>query len=349
MSKSINISGRQIGENNPAFIIAELSANHGGDYKKAKELICAANEAGADCVKIQLSKPEMLTLNSKKEYFKINKGNWKGKTLYSLYEETYTPWEWVKPLKKEAEKLGLIFFGSVFGKEAVDFMEELDIGFYKVASFEMSDIPLIEYIASKDKPIIMSTGTSTLGEIENAVNSVRKKGNDDIILLKCTSTYPAKLKNMNLRTIPNMKETFKTPVGLSDHSLGGLSAVAAVTLGASVIEKHICLSRDIDTPDSSFSMEPKEFKKMIYDIRELEEALGEVKYCLSEDEKYSKNFSRSIFVKEDIKRGDRFTKDNIKIIRPGYGLAPKFYNTVLKYSASKDIERGEPLDWSMIE
>lgn len=348
MKKIINIKNKVIGEGHPVFIIAEMSANHGGDKNRAKEIIHAAKEAGADCIKIQTYTPDTMTINCDKEYFQIKKGTWEGENLYHLYEKAYTPWEWQAELKEEAEKIGLHFFSTPYEKTSVDFLEEIGVAFYKVASFEVTHLPFLRYLASKGKPIIMSTGMASLGEIEEAVNVIRAEGNDQLALLRCSSSYPAVPNDINLKTMLNLRETFSVPVGLSDHSLGSVAAVAAVAMGASIIEKHFCLNRDIETPDSSFSMEPDEFEQMVKDIRAAEKAAGRVSYELSAKEKESRKFRRSIFAVKDIKKGEKFTEENIHVIRPGYGLKPKYYEQVLNRKATRDIERGTPLDWSLI-
>jgi len=347
-SRRIKIGNREIGEGCPCYIIAEMSANHAGDLGRAIEIIHAAKEAGADCIKIQTYTPDTMTINCDKKYFHINDGTWKGENLYGLYQKANTPWEWHARLKEEAQKAGIDFFSTPFDKSAVDFLEDLGVEFYKIASFEVVDIPLIKYIASKKKPIIMSTGMATLGEIEEAVETIRSQGNDNFCLLKCSSAYPAVPEQMNLKTIAHLKETFNVPVGLSDHSLGSVSAVVAVAMGASIIEKHFCLSREIKSPDSSFSMEPDEFKKMVEDIRAAEKSIGKVSYSISENEAVSRSHRRSIFVVKDIKKGEAFTEENIRIIRPADGLEPKYFEQVLNRRASQDIERGSPLKWTMI-
>ncbi len=332
----------------PVYIIAEMSANHAQNFDKALEIIYAAKKSGADCIKIQTYTPDTMTIDSDEEYFQIRKGTWKGENLYGLYQKAYTPWKWQHRLKEEAEKIGLDFLSTPFDKTAVDFLEKLDINFYKIASFELTDIPLIRYIASKGKPIIMSTGMATLGEIEEAVKIVKEQGNNKLCLLKCCSAYPAVPEDMNLKTMENMAQTFGVTVGLSDHSLGSTVAVTAVALGAKVIEKHFCLSRDIKTPDSSFSMEPDEFKEMVKKVRLAEKALGKVHYNISEKEEVSRLHRRSIFVVEDIKKGEKFTEKNIRIIRPGQGLKPKFYDEVIGKMSSCDIKRGTPLSWNKV-
>lgn len=348
MSKSIKIKDRLIGEDQPCYIIAEMSANHGGDKNRAKEIIHAAKEAGADCIKIQTYTPDTMTIDSDKEYFEIKKGTWKGENLYKLYGKAYTPWEWQAELKEEAEKIGLDFFSTPYEETSVDFLEELGVELYKVASFEVTHIPFLKYLASKGKPIIMSTGMATLGEIEEAVQAIRSEGNEELALLQCSSAYPAVSEDMNLKTIKNLEETFGVPAGLSDHSLGSIAAVTAVAMGAKIIEKHFCLSRDIKTPDSSFSMEPAEFREMVDDIRAAERAIGKVYYGLSEKEKTSRIFRRSIFAVKNIKKGEKLTEDKIRVIRPGHGLEPKYWQEVLGRKAAEDIEKGTPLDWTLI-
>ncbi|WZL74985.1 pseudaminic acid synthase [Clostridiaceae bacterium 35-E11] len=331
----------------PTYIIAEMSANHAGELDRALEIVHAAKESGADCVKIQTYTADTLTIDSNKRYFQINKGTWTGENLYRLYEKAYTPWDWQGRIKEEAEKIGLDFLSTPFDYTAVDFLEDLGVEFYKIASFELVDIPLIKYIASKGKPIIMSTGIGTLGEIEYAVNVIKNADNQNLCILKCSSAYPAIPEDMNLRTIQNLKDIFKVPVGLSDHSMGSIGAVTAVAVGANVIEKHFCISREIENPDSSFSMEPHEFKQMVKDIRSTEKALGTVSYEVSKKEEESRIFRKSIFVVKNILKGEVLTKENIRVIRPGYGLEPKYFEDVLGKVATKDIEEGEPLHWSM--
>jgi len=330
------------------YIIAEMSANHAGRLEYAKEIIHAAKEAGADCIKIQTYTADTITIDCSNEYFRITDGTWKGENLYSLYQKAYTPWEWQAELKEEAEKIGIDFLSTPFDKTAVDFLESIGIEFYKIASFELVDIPLIEYVASKGKPIIMSTGMGTIGEIEDAVNAVRKHHNDRLALLKCSSAYPAITDEMHLKTMVNMKETFNVPTGLSDHSMGSIGAIAAVAMGASIIEKHFCISRTIDNPDASFSMEAHEFRDMVRDIRIVEKAIGRVEYGPTEQEKDSTVFRKSIFVVCDMKEGDRFTRENIRVIRPGYGLQPKYYEDILSKTARKDIQRGTPLSIDLL-
>lgn len=344
----MKIGIREIGGGQPAYIIAEMSANHAGDISRAKEIIHAAKEAGADCIKIQTYTPDTLTINCDNSYFHISDGTWNGENLYQLYQKAYTPWEWQKELFEEAKKAEIDFFSTPFDNTSVDFLEEIGIGFYKIASFELVDIPLIEYVASTGKPMILSTGMATLAEIDEAVEAVKKQGNHNFALLRCASAYPAITDEMNLRTMQNMGDTFGVPYGLSDHSMGSVGAVTAVALGASIIEKHFCLDRSIENPDSTFSMNPMEFKQMVHDIRQAERAIGSVKYGPSEQEKNNLQFRRSIFCVKDIQEGEKLTEENIRIIRPGYGLAPKFYKDVLGQTALEDIQKGTPLAFEMI-
>lgn len=346
----IKINGRKIGSGYSVYIVAELSANHNQDFETAVKLIEAAKEAGADAVKVQTYTPDTITIDVDRPEFKINGGTlWDGKTLYELYKEAYMPWEWQKELKKIANKLGIDFFSSPFDPTAVDFLEELEMPAYKIASPEIVDIPLIEKVAETGKPIIISTGMATLGEIEEAVQAVRKKGNNQIALLKCTSAYPAPYESMNLKTIPNMIETFGVPVGLSDHTLGIEIPIAAVALGASIIEKHFTLSRSIQTPDSAFSLEPHEFKAMVQAIRNVEKALGDVRYETDKSEKEIRKFRRSLYVVKDIKKGEPFTEKNVRSIRPGYGLPPKYLKEIIGHNARYDIPKGTPLGWEFVE
>lgn len=335
--------------NKPAYIIAEMSANHAGSLSRAKEIIHAAKEAGADCIKIQTYTAETITINCSNKYFQIDGGTWAGENLYSLYQKAFTPWDWQAELKEEADNIGIDFFSTPFDKTAVDFLESIGIEFYKIASFEVVDIPLIEYVASKNKPIIMSTGMASLGEIEDAVNAVRRQNNDQLALLHCASAYPAITDEMNLKTMVNMKETFGVPVGLSDHSMGSLGAVTAVAMGASIIEKHFCISRDDKNPDSSFSMEVEEFTDMVKDIRMVENAIGMVKYGPTQQEMENIKFRKSIFAVNDIKAGETLTENNIRVIRPGYGLKPKNYNEILGKRVRSDIEKGTPIQFNLIE
>lgn len=347
--KEIILGNRKVGEGNPAYVIAEMSANHAGSLTYAKEIIHVAKESGADCVKIQTYTPDTMTIDCYNEYFQIKEGTWKGENLYGLYGKAYTPWEWQPELKEEAKKAGIDFFSTPFDKSAVDFLEDIGVEFYKIASFELVDIPLLAYTASKGKPMIVSTGMATVEEIEEAKQAIYAQGNEQLILLKCSSAYPANPAEMNIRTMLDMKERFQVPVGLSDHSLGSMSAVTAVAMGASVIEKHFCISREIENPDASFSMTPEEFGTMVKDIRMTESAMGKAVYGVAKQEESSIVFRRSLFAVEDIKAGETFSEQNIRSIRPGYGIKPKHYNEILGKKAVRDIKRGEPLKFEMIE
>lgn len=346
---TIEINGRKIGDGYPAYIIAEMSGNHAGSIERAKEIIRAAKEAGADCVKIQTYTPDTITIDCDKEYFHIGDGTWEGENLYSLYGKAFTPWEWHKELKEEAERVGIDFFSTPFDNTSVDFLEELGFSFYKIASFEMIDIPLLKYVASQGKPIIMSTGMGKLEEIEEAVEAIYETGNKQLAIMKCSSAYPAKIEEMHLATIADMKERFQIPVGLSDHSMGSLSAEVATALGANIIEKHFCISREIENPDSSFSMTVEEFRDMVNAVRTVEKAKGIVSYGVKKHEETNIKFRRSLFVVEDVKAGEVFTEKNVRSIRPGYGMKPKFLPEVLGKRAAVDIERGEPLQPEMIQ
>lgn len=345
---SISINGRAVGDGNPAYIIAEMSANHAGSIERAIEMIHVAKEAGADCVKIQTYTADTITIDCHNKYFNIENGTWEGENLYSLYQKAYTPWEWQERLRNEAIKAGIDFLSTPFDSSSVDFLEKLGMSFYKIASFELVDIPLLQYVASKNKPIIMSTGMGTLEEIEEAVSAVYSTGNRQLALMKCSSAYPAKSEEMNLSTIPDMKKRFGIPVGLSDHSMGEFSAATAVAMGANIIEKHFCISREIKNPDSSFSMEPDEFRDMVRQVREVEKAMGKVSYGVSEQEESNARFRRSLFVVEDIRAGEMLTPQNIRSIRPAYGIKPKHYNEVLGKRALHDLKRGTPLSFEDI-
>ncbi len=349
MKKEFKIGSKVIGEGHPAYIIAEMSANHAGSIERAKEIIRAAKESGADCIKIQTYTPDTITIDCHNEYFQIEDGTWEGENLYSLYGKAYTPWEWQQELKEEAEKVGIDFLSTPFDDTAVDFLEEMGIDFYKIASFELVDLPLISYVASKQKPMIVSTGMSTLEEIEEAVEAVKESGNQQLVLMKCSSAYPADPADMHLRTISDMKEHFQIPIGLSDHSMGSMSAVTAVALGACVIEKHFCISREIENPDASFSMTPEEFSAMVEDIRKVEAALGKPVYGVSRQEESNQGFRRSVFAVKDIAEGETFTKENIRSIRPGYGMKPKYMTDILGTKAGMDLTYGTPVTFEALQ
>jgi pseudaminic acid synthase len=345
----LNIDKVKIGEDNPCFIIAELSANHNQKLEVALETVKAAKAAGADCIKLQHYKPDTITIDCDNKYFQINQGTiWDGTTLFKLYQDAFMPWEWTEKIMKAAHDEGLVCFSSPFDFTAVDFLEKQNVPAYKIASFEITDIPLIEYVASKGKPVIISTGIARLEDIELAVDACRRGGNEQIALLKCTSSYPAPLEEVNLNTIPNLKKTFKTIVGLSDHTMGVSVPLAAVALGAKIIEKHFILDKKLGGPDSSFSLDPAEFKLMVDSVREVEKALGTVNYELSPKVLKSREHSRSLFVVENMKAGEIFTKDNVKSIRPGFGMHPKHYHEVLGKKAKIVIEKGTPLAWDIV-
>ena len=346
IAKTIKLANRQISTSSPAFIVAEMSANHCRNFDRAVELVHAAKEAGADAIKFQTYTAETMTIDCRKKWFTISGGTpWDGKTLFELYEEAFTPWDWQPKLIELAHSLELECFSTPFDSTAVDFLETLNVPVYKVASFELVDIPLIKRIAKTGKPIIISTGMASDTEISDALEAC---GDSDVILLKCISAYPAPLDQVNLRQIPTMQKQFNTLVGLSDHTLGSDVAIAAIALGARVLEKHLTISRDIAGPDSAFSMEPNEFKSMVESIRNVEAALGQKSAGTSPAEAPSKAFRRSIFVVQTIKAGDELTENNIRIIRPGHGLAPKHFHEILGKKAAKDIDRGTPLERSMI-
>ncbi|MBM3146053.1 MAG: pseudaminic acid synthase [Chloroflexi bacterium] len=349
MNTQIEINGRRIGPGHPIYIVAELSANHHQDFDQAVKMIEAAREAGADAVKLQTYTADTLTIPSDREYFRVGGGTlWDGRTLYDLYQEAYTPWDWQPKLKTIADDLGMDLFSTPFDASAVDFLEDMAVQAYKVASFEIVDMALLAKIAKTGKPVIMSTGMATLAEIEEAVTMLRKNGADQIALLKCTSGYPALPEEMNLRTIPHLTAAFRVPVGLSDHTMGIAVPVAAAALGACIIEKHFTLSRSVPGPDSAFSLEPQEFAQMVEAVRTAEKALGEIHYGVSDQEARSRVFRRSLFVVEDVKAGEVFTSENVRSIRPGHGLHTRFQQDVLGRKAAKTIQRGTPLAWDLV-
>ncbi|WP_055447262.1 pseudaminic acid synthase [Lacinutrix mariniflava] len=325
------------------FIIAELSANHGGSLDIAKETVRAAKRAGADAIKLQTYTADTITINVKAEAFKISQGTaWDGQYLYDLYKEASLPWEWHKPIYDLAKQEGLVCFSSPFDFTAVDFLEELNTPIYKVASFEITDIPLIKYIASKQKPIIISTGIATIEDIELAIETCKKEGNNDITILKCTSAYPAAPEDGNLITIPDIAKRFGVKSGLSDHTMGIEAPMVAVALGAKVIEKHFILDKKIGGADAHFSLDESEFKEMVDAVRLTESLLGKVDYEMTEKKKKSREFSRSLFVTNDLKEGDIITKENVRSIRPGYGLHPKYYYEILGKTVNANLEKGTP-------
>lgn len=330
-------------QSDQVFVIAEMSANHNHRLDVAIETVKAAKAAGADAIKLQTYTADTLTLNSDNPYFQIKQDTlWDGTTLYKLYQDAYTPWEWQPELKRIAEEEGLVCFSSPFDKTSTDFLEAMHVPAYKIASFEITDIPLIEYVASKGKPVIMSTGIATYQEIEDAVAACRKMGNNDIALLKCTSSYPAPIEMANLRTIPDLKKRFCVPIGLSDHTMSSSVAIASVALGARIIEKHFILDRNIGGPDAAFSMNKEEFRGMVQSIREVEKALGQPTYELSDAVKKNRKFSRSLFVALDMCAGDVITEQNVRSVRPSDGLLPKFLPDLLGRKVKCDIKMGEP-------
>ncbi|MCY7978136.1 pseudaminic acid synthase [Bacillus inaquosorum] len=346
----INIEGRKIGPHHPPFIIAEMSGNHNQSLERAFNIIEEAAKAGAHALKIQTYTADTMTLNMNTKDFKIEDENslWSGRTLYTLYQQAYTPWEWHKPIFDKCRELGMIPLSTPFDESSVDFLEDLGVPIYKIASFENTDIPLIKKVAATGKPIIISTGMATVAEIDESIRAAKEAGCKELILLKCTSTYPASPENTNISTIPHMKELFNCQVGLSDHTMGTGVAVASVALGATVIEKHFTLSRADGGVDSAFSLEPSELKELVVETERAWQALGQITYGPTDEEKASLKFRRSIYVKKDIKAGEIFTKDNIKVVRPGYGLEPKFYDVIIGRTAKKHIAAGTPLRWDSI-
>lgn len=346
---NIFINNRKIGDNCPTYIVAELSANHHQNFENAVKLIKAAKKAGADAVKLQTYTPETITVACENDFFKIKGTIWEGKYLFDLYKEAYTPWEWTSELKMIADEIGIDLFSTPFDFTAIDFLSKMDMPAYKIASFEVVDIPLIQRIAKTGKPIIMSIGMATLYEIEEAVETIRKESNNQLAILKCTSAYPAPLEDLNLVTIQHVAKTFNVVVGLSDHTIGTDIPIAAVSLGARIIEKHFTLSRSIPGPDSSFSLEPHEFKEMVQAVRNTEKALGQVYYGVSKNEEVSLNLRKSLFIVQDIKAGEKLSPENVRSIRPGYGLHPRYYDDVIGMFALQDIKCGTPLSWNLIK
>tara|TARA_B100001142_G_scaffold263431_1_gene266702 strand:- start:1109 stop:2146 length:1038 start_codon:yes stop_codon:yes gene_type:complete len=345
----MKIENYTIEKNNPVFIIAELSANHNGSLETAKETIRAAKRAGANCIKIQTYTADTITIDSDKEDFLIKDTIWKGRRLYDLYQEASTPWEWHKEMMNIAKQEGLIFFSSPFDKTAVDFLETLDVPAYKVASFEITDIPLIKYIASKNKPIILSTGIAERSDIELALEACREMGNNDIALLKCTSSYPSTINEANICMVKDLAERYNVISGLSDHTIGITAPIVATCFGAKIIEKHLILNDSIGGPDSSFSMNEEEFSKMVKAVRKAERAIGIVNYDLNEKQIKAKDFSRSLYVVDKIKAGQLITEKNVRSIRPGFGLHPKYLESILGKKAIKDLEKGDAFSKDMIE
>ncbi len=345
---AFQIAGRRIGRGEPPYLVAEMSANHGQDFHQAVEILKAAAAAGADAVKLQTYTPDTLTVDRDGPVFRIEGTIWAGRTLHDLYGEAFTPWEWQPKLKKIAGELGLQLFCTPFDPTAVDFLERMEVPAYKIASFELVDLPLLRRVARTGKPIVMSTGMATLAEIDEAVRTIREAGPRHVALLKCISAYPASAEDMNLRTLPHLAQAFQVPVGLSDHSLDPAVPVAAVALGACIVEKHLTLSRKQAGPDSAFSLEPHEFREMARAVRVAHRALGEVRYGPAEHETSSRRLRRSLFVVQDMKAGEPFTEKNVRSIRPADGLHTRYLEQVLGRSARCDIPRGTPLDWSHV-
>ena len=348
--KTIKIAGREIGPNQPPFVIAEMSGNHNHSLERALEIVDATAKTGAHALKIQTYTPDTMTLDLDEREFHISdsKSLWAGNSLYKLYGEAYTPWEWHKPIFDRARELGMIPFSTPFDNTAVDFLENLDVPCYKIASFENTDLPLIRRVAATGKPLIISTGMANIAELDDTVRAARDAGCKDLILLKCTSTYPAAAGNTNILTIPHMRELFGCEVGLSDHTMGVGVSVASVALGATVIEKHFTLNRADGGVDSTFSMEPAEMAQLVIETDRAWQALGKVSYGATEAEKKSIVFRRSLYVAQDIKAGDVLTKENVRAIRPGLGLPTKYLPQIIGRVAKQDLKRGTALSWDLI-
>lgn len=349
-NKSIKIGNKTVGEGQPSFIVAELSGNHNGDYNRALEIIHAAAKAGADAVKLQTYTADTITIDCDKPWFMTSEGSlWEGRTLHDLYKEAYTPWEWHEGLMNEAKKLGMECFSSPFDFTAVDYLENLNVPAYKIASFEINDIPLIRKIARLHKPIILATGIAYEEDIKLALDTCKEEGNEDVILLKCVSAYPTPYNMVNLRMMQGLAGKYDCLVGLSDHTPGGVVATGSVVLGGCMIEKHLTLNRSAGGVDDAFSMEPEEFAQMVRDVRIMEEALGTSEYALSDKQASERRLSRSLFVVKDIKAGEKLTPENVRSIRPGNGMHTKHYEEVLGMTAVSDIEKGTPLSWDIIK
>ncbi|QSF43794.1 pseudaminic acid synthase [Paenibacillus tianjinensis] len=347
--KEIIIGNKLIGNGHPPFIIAEMSGNHNQSLDRALDIVKAAAKAGAHAFKIQTYTPETMTLNIQDGDFRIESGGlWKGKSLFELYKEAYTPWEWHQPIFEYCKKLGMIPFSTPFDETSLEFLETLDVACYKIASFENNDIPLLRKVASKGKPMIISTGMASLGEIENVVKTITDAGCDDYILLKCTSSYPASPEKSNLNTIPYLRDVFHCQVGLSDHTLGIGAAVASVALGSTVIEKHFTLNREEGGVDAAFSLEPEEFAALVKETDTAWKSLGEVAIGPTKEEEHSLQFRRSIYVSKDIKAGEVLTGENISVIRPGFGLDPKYYDLLIGKQMKRELKMGTPLSWDLL-
>jgi N-acetylneuraminate synthase/pseudaminic acid synthase len=350
MNKEIRIGKRIISETSPVFVVAELSANHNQDFNRALEILHAAKEAGADAIKLQTYRADTITLDCDDPCFQINEGTiWDGTTLYKLYEQAYTPWEWQPKLKEEANKLGMECFSSPFDFTSVDFLEKMDVPAYKIASYEINDIPLIRKVAALHKPVIFATGIAYPEDIERALQVCHEEGNEDIVLLKCVSSYPTPYEEVNLNVIPTLAKTYDCLVGISDHTMGTIVSAGSVALGVKMVEKHFTLRRADGGPDSAFSMEPEEFAQMVKDIRIMEKALGSSEYRLTDTQKLEHDGSRSLFVVRDIAAGEALTPENIRSIRPGNGLHTMYYEEVLGRKAKTFLRKGTPLSWELMD
>lgn len=350
MPPHIEIGQRRIGLGQPTYVIAELSANHGQNFDQAVRIVRSAKDAGVDAIKLQTYTADTITIRSERECFRLKGGTlWDGRTLYDLYQEAHTPWDWQPKLKQLCDELGLDLFSSAFDPSAVDFLEKMDVPAHKIASPELVDVPLIQKMARTGKPLILSTGMATLQEIEEAIGAARAAGLTQIALLRCSSAYPAPAEEMNLRSIPDLQQRFGLPVGLSDHTPGISVAIAAVALGACIIEKHLTLSRADGGPDAAFSLEPQEFKTLVDSVRSAEKSLGQVQYGATSHEIKTLAYRRSLFVVRDIKKGELFTAENVRSIRPADGLHPRHLPEVIGRHAAKDIERGTPVAWELVD
>lgn len=350
MDKEIEIGDKVISNESPVYIVAEMSGNHNMDFERAKEIIYRSKCAGADAVKIQTYTADTITLDCDNEFFKIKHGTlWDGETLYSLYQKAYTPWEWQAELFKYAHEVGIELFSSPFDKSAVDFLEKIGVKAYKVASFEINDIPLLQRIARTGKPIIIATGIAELADIELAINTCKKEGNNKIILLKCTSAYPTPYDEVNINMLKTLRQTFGCIVGVSDHTFGSVVPILSVGMGGKMIEKHVTLKRSDGGTDAEFSMEMCEFENMCKQVRIAEQAMGIERYYLTESQKMERHFSRSLFVTENIKSGDILTDDNIRSVRPGDGMHTKYFSQIIGKKVNRDIEKGTPMEWKYID
>ncbi|OGT32149.1 MAG: pseudaminic acid synthase [Gammaproteobacteria bacterium RIFCSPHIGHO2_12_FULL_35_23] len=349
--KEIKLGKRLIGKQHRPYIIAEMSGNHNQSLDRALELVRAAAKTGVDALKIQTYTAETMTLDIKEGDFYINDqaSLWHGQSLYNLYEQAYTPWEWHEPIFRLGRELGLDVFSTPFDETAVDFLESLNTPFYKIASFENTDLPLIRKVAATGKPIVISTGMATVGELAEAVSTVKEVGCEDLVLLKCTSTYPASPENSNILTIPHMQQLFNCQIGLSDHTLGIGVAIASIAMGATVIEKHFTIKRSDGGVDSAFSMEPEEFSSLVIESERAWLSMGKIQYGATGSEKKSLMFRRSIYVAKDIKAGEKLTNENCRVVRPGFGLPPKYYETLLGSTIKRDVKKGTPLQWELIK